>query len=71
MKQHWQSDPLPPPEESTDGEDGFISFALLVFVIIGPIIYFAPVLRSVEAWAMNVYQTIEAWILPIRNWLIG
>lgn len=71
MKQHWHIDPLPPPEESTDREEGFISFALLVFVIVGPIIYLGPLLRSIEAWAMNIYQTIEAWILPIRNWLVG
>jgi hypothetical protein len=47
------------------------SWLLLVFATIAPLIYFGPVLRSIEASAIDVYETIEAWILPIRIWFVG
>ena len=68
MKKHWHINPLPPPDESTDG--GFVSFALLLFVIIGPLIYFGPELRTIETWLVDIYRTVEMWLLPIRNWFL-
>ncbi len=56
MKKHWHINPLPPPDESTDG--GFVSFALLLFVIIGPLIYFGPELRTIETWLVDIYRTV-------------
>jgi hypothetical protein len=41
------------------------------FATIAPLIYFGPLLRSIEASAIDVYETIEAWILPIRIWFVG
>ena len=70
MKQHWHINPLPPPDESTDGNDGFVSFALLLFVIIGPLIYFGPELRTIETWIVDGYWTVETWLLQIRNWFL-
>lgn len=53
--------PLPPPDESTGGNDGFVSFALLVFVIIAPIFYFGPVLR--------VDRSLSDGLLPVNRGL--
>jgi hypothetical protein len=71
MKHHWDIDPLPPPEESRDSPEGFFSFALLMFVIIGPLVYFGPELRVVETWMVDVHLTIERWFAPIRNMFAG
>jgi hypothetical protein len=71
MKHHWHIDPLPPPEESRDSPEGFFSLALLVFVIIGPLIYFGPKLRVVEAWMADTYRLFEHWLSPIRDMFIG
>lgn len=72
MKHHWHIDPLPPPEGSNDNGPGFVAaFLLLAFVVVGPLIYFGPELRAVEAWILSAFGTVEAWILPIRDWLLG
>ncbi|EHK53238.1 hypothetical protein MAXJ12_31067 [Mesorhizobium alhagi CCNWXJ12-2] len=43
----------------------------MAFATIAPLIYFGRVLRSIEASAIDVYETIEAWILPIRICFVG
>ena len=71
MKQHWQIAPVPPPDDSTAGLDGLVSFALLAFVILAPLIYFAAELRAVEAWITEVYSTVENGLAHLRNMVIG
>jgi hypothetical protein len=71
MKQHWHVNPLPPPESVSDGRDGFTSFVLIVFAIIGPLIYFGSELRMVEVWLVDAYRTIDGWAAPIRDWFMG
>ena len=70
MKQNWQIDPVPPPENSASGMDGFISLALLVFAIVGPLIYFGDELGTLETMVVDWCGTLENWLLPIRDWLI-
>ncbi len=55
MKQRWQIDPVPPPENSASGMDGFISLALLALAIIGPLIYFGDELGSIERNVVSSY----------------
>jgi len=52
MKDDWRTNhnQLPPPEGSEDRPDGFISIAILAFVVVAPLIYFGPQLGAVEAW---------------------
>lgn len=72
MKHHWHIDPLPPPEHSNDNRsDGVSMYLLLAFVVVAPLIYFGPELRSVEAWIVSAYSTVEGWLLPIWDWLLG
>lgn len=68
---HWHTNPLLPPDGSHDGADGFISIALLVFVIIAPLIYFGHELGMVESWLVDAYRTIEGWLQPVRDWLVA
>jgi hypothetical protein len=44
---------------------------MLAFIIVGPLIYFGPALRTTEAWLVGGYRTVESWILPFRDWLLG
>lgn len=62
---------LPPPDGSEDRPDGFISLAILAFVVVGPLIYFGPQLNMIEAWLINVYRMIDSWVAPIRELLLG
>jgi hypothetical protein len=70
MKQHWDVDPLPPPEGNEDGLDGFSSYTLLVFVAVGPMLYFGPELRVMEKCIAVVYRALESWLSPIRDLLL-
>lgn len=69
MKQNWQIDPVPPPENSSGGIDGFISLALLAFAIVGPLIYFGGELGALERMIVGWYGAIENWLLPSRDWI--
>lgn len=69
MKQNWQIDPVPPPESSASGMDGFVSLALLAFAIVGPVIYFGVELAALERIVVGWYGTVENWLLPIRDWV--
>lgn len=72
MKQHWHINPLPPPKGSDgDHPNGTSMYLLLAFVVIGPLIYFGPELRAVETWIVSTYSTVEGWLLPIWDWLLG
>lgn len=72
MKQNWHINPLPPPEGSDYNRPDSVSmYLLLAFVVVGPLIYFGPELRAVEAWIINAYGSVEGWLLPIRDWLLG
>ncbi|RTM10873.1 MAG: hypothetical protein EKK31_01350 [Hyphomicrobiales bacterium] len=71
MKQHWHVKPLPPPEDSSDRPDGFVGLALLALIFISPMIYFGHQLGALEAWLLQAYGSIENWISPIRDWLLG
>ncbi len=68
MKQRWQIDPVPPPENSASGMDGFISLALLALAFIGPLIYFGDELGFIERYAVSSYLFLEAWLLPFDDW---
>ena len=72
MKRHWDINPLPPPEGSDDnGPDPISAFLLLAFVVVGPLIYFGPQLRTIEASIVKAYSTIEGRLIPIRDWFLG
>jgi len=72
MKLHWDINPLPPPEGSNDqGLDSISAYLLLAFVVVGPMIYFGPQLRTIEAWVVNAYSTVEGCLIPIRDWFLG
>lgn len=53
MRSDWRNDQLPPPEDSEDRPDGFISIAILTFAIVAPFINFGPQLGAVEAWFLG------------------
>lgn len=72
MKRDWDINPLPPPEGSDDqGLDPISAFLLLAFVVVGPLIYFGPQLRMIEAWIVKAFNTVEGWLIPIRDWFLG
>lgn len=71
MKQNWQIDPVPPPENSASGMDGLVSLALLAFAIIGPLIYFGDELGTAERHLIGAYRVFEGWVPPIRDWFLG
>lgn len=71
MKSDWRNNQLPPPEGSEDRPDGFISIAILVFVIVAPFIYFGPELGSVEAWIVDLYRAADRWVAPIRELVLS
>jgi hypothetical protein len=71
MKQEWHVNPVPPPDEPAERRDGFTSFAIIVFVVLGPLIYFGPQLGAAEAWLMDAYSAIDRWVAPIRQFVLG
>jgi hypothetical protein len=72
MKRHWDINPLRPPEGSDDSAPDAISdYLLLAFVVVGPLIYFGPQLRTIEAWLVKAYSAVEGWLIPIRDWFLG
>jgi len=71
MKSDRRNDQLPPLEGSEDRPDGFISVAILAFVIVVPLIYFGPQLGAVEAWFVDLYLTVDGWVTPVRELFVG
>jgi len=72
MKRHWDINPLPPPEGSDEkSPDPISAYLMLAFVVVGPLIYFGPQLRTIEASIVKAYSTIEGWLIPIRDWFLG
>lgn len=72
MKRQWDINPLPPPEGSDDkSPDPISAYLLLAFIVVGPLIYFGPQLRMIEAWIVKAYSTVEGWLIPIRDWAVG
>ncbi|MFI0849594.1 hypothetical protein [Mesorhizobium sp. IMUNJ 23232] len=71
MKDDWRFQQLPSPEGTEDRPDGFISFAILAFVIIAPLIYFGPQFGAVETWFVDICRAIESWMVPIRELVLG
>jgi hypothetical protein len=72
MKRHWDTNPLPPPDGSDDkGPDPVSAFLLLAFLVVAPLIYFAPQLRVIEVWLVTAYGAVEDWLNPIRDWFLG
>jgi hypothetical protein len=71
MKDDWRNNQLPPPEGLEDRPDGFISVAILAFIILGPLIYFGPQLGAFEAWLVDVYRIVDSWVAPVRDFVFG
>lgn len=71
MKDDWRNNQLPPPEGLEDRPDGFISVAILAFIILGPLIYFGPQLGAFEAWLVDVYRIVDIWMAPVRDFVLG
>ncbi|BCH20795.1 hypothetical protein [Mesorhizobium sp. L-8-3] len=71
MRDDWRFQQLPPPEGSEDRPDGFVAIAILAFVVVGFLIYFGPQLGAVETWFVDMYRTIESWVAPIREFVLG
>jgi len=69
MKDDWwfTHNQLPPPEYSNDQPDGFVSLAILAFVIVAPLIYFGPQIGAVEDWFFSIYRVVESWAEPIKK----
>jgi hypothetical protein len=70
MKQEWHVNPVPPPDEPAERRDGFTFFVIIVFVVLGPLIYFGPQLGAAEAWLMDAYSAIDRWVAPIRQFVL-
>jgi hypothetical protein len=64
--ENWAYKYGPPPEDGWPA-----SWLTLAFVVVGPLVYFGPESRALEAWLFAAYRTIESWILPFRDWLLG
>jgi hypothetical protein len=73
MKDDWRPnhDQLPPPEFSNDQPDGFVSLAILAFVIVAPLIYFGAQIGAVEDWFISIYRFVESWAEPIKKLLVS
>ena len=71
MKDDWSHIQLLPPDGSEDWPDGFVSLAILAFVVVAPLICFGPQLAAIEAWIIDVYRTIDSWVSPIREFVFG
>jgi len=71
MKNDWRNNQLPPPDGTEDRPDGFISIAILMFALFGPLIYFGPQLGTVEAWFVDAYRMIDGWVAPLRDLVFG
>lgn len=71
MKNDWRNTQLPPPEGLEDRPDGFISVAILAFMIVAPLIYFGPQLGAVEDWFVDIYRTVDGWVESIRDLFFG
>ena len=73
MKDEWWSthNQLPPPEYSNDQPDGFVSLAILAFVIVSPLIYFGPQIGAVEDWFISIYRVVESWVDPVREFFFS
>ncbi|MFH1344007.1 MAG: hypothetical protein ABIL01_22825 [Pseudomonadota bacterium] len=71
MRDERRHTQLPPPDGSDDRPDGFISLAILAFILVAPLIYFAPELGVIEAWLIDVYRRIDSWAAPIRELVFG
>lgn len=72
MEGNWHFRYGPPQGERPARDDDWpASYAFLAFSIIGPLIYFGPELRMVEAWIVDFYRMAETWLLPIRDWFLG
>lgn len=71
MKNDWRNNQLPPPDSTDDRPDGFISVAILAFVLVAPLIFFGPQLGAVEAWFVDIYLIVDQWIAPLRELFFG
>lgn len=70
--ENWAYKYGPPPDELPENDHGWPqSWLMIAFVIVGPLIYFGPGWRMIEAWLIGGYQKIELWILPLGDWLLG
>jgi hypothetical protein len=70
--ENWSYRYGPPPDELPENDHGWPqSWLMLAFVIVGPLIYFGPELRPIETWLVGGYRTLESWIFPLRDWLLG
>jgi hypothetical protein len=68
MHDNWPYKYGPPPEDPPANDDGWpMSWLMLAFVIVGPLIYFGPQLRAIETWFVEVYGVIEGALAPIRE----
>lgn len=70
MKQEWHANPIPPPDEPVEWRDGFTFFVVIVFVLLGPLIYFGPQLGAAETWLTDAYSTIDSWVAPIKQFVL-
>lgn len=71
MNDELRHNQLPPSDGSEDRPDGFVSLAILAFVVVAPLIYFGPELGAIEAWFVDVYRMIDGWVAPIREFVVG
>ena len=71
MDDNWRATQLPPPHDTEDRPDGFVSVAILAFAVVAPLIYFGPQLGAAEAWFMDAYSAIDRWVAPIRQFGFG
>ena len=71
MKDERPHTQLLPPDGSEDRPDGFISLAILAFALVAPLIYFGPQLGAVENWFVDMFWTIDSWVAPIREFVLG
>ncbi len=69
---NWPYHYGPPPEELPENDNGWPgTWLLLAFVIIAPLIYFAPQLGVIEAWLVGAYTKIDSWVAPVRELVFG
>lgn len=73
MKDDWNADHnlLVPPDGWEYRPDGFVTVAILAFVVIAPLIHFGPQLGALEVWLVEIYRAIDGWAAPIRTFLFA
>jgi hypothetical protein len=66
--ENWAYKYGPPSDELPQNDHGWPqSWLMLAFVVVGPLIYFGPELRTIEAWLVAACRTGGSWFLVFMD----